>query len=142
MSLKNSSSFLALYFQQELKESSQNLGAFPIFVVPNCLDLSKYPCHKKSNLSELTVLSQTLRSHKCVNLGTLSRIHHKKSLDVAIQSLRLLKAQNVNVHLSIAGPDDGALNDLIHLSTTLDLIDHITFLPQLDFNQRFHISRP
>jgi glycosyltransferase involved in cell wall biosynthesis len=41
----------------------------------------------------------------------LSRLHHKKGLDVLAEAFRLIAGTRSDVHLVVAGPDDGAARD-------------------------------
>ena len=44
----------------------------------------------------------------------LSRLHFKKGLDVLAEAFAILAAQRSDVHLVVAGPDDGARQDFEH----------------------------
>ena len=64
-------------------------------------------------------------------MGTLGRLHKKKSLDVAINAISLLKDLGIDAILFIVGPDSGMKKKLRLLVKNKKLIDRVFFLGQI-----------
>jgi glycosyltransferase involved in cell wall biosynthesis len=96
----------------------------PIGLVPNGVDLAPF-----DDLPSRAVLEAEFPelAGKFVLLF-LARLHVKKGLDLLAQALAAVKGEHPEVHLLLAGPDDGALGPFLNQADALGLASKITYL--------------
>lgn len=103
---------------QELRQLFEGRGfaASRISQIPNPLP----GCTSKETAPSPAVDGQPLR------IGTLSRLVHKKGIDIFLQGFRLALDRGLKAHIVIGGdgPEKAALEKLCH---SLDLNAHVTF---------------
>src|SRR5205814_2010926 len=58
----------------------------------------------------------------------LGRLHAKKGLDLLAQAFAAVRRDHPELHLLLAGIDDGALGPFSEQAAALGLADHITYL--------------
>jgi glycosyltransferase involved in cell wall biosynthesis len=106
----------------EYEASRKALGAVHTFILPNGVDVSAY-----QDLPDKTVFESTFPQVKGkILLLFLGRINYKKGLDILIPAFQRARRQNSDLHLIIAGPDDGYLRRLKGLIEEHALDDQVT----------------
>src|SRR2546429_2591492 len=88
-----------------------------------------------SNLPGRGEFASSWRLTDCQIVLFLGRLHWVKGVDILIESIHLLKDLS-NVHLVIAGPDDGAERKLRSLVTEKGLNSRVTFTGFLNDTQK------
>lgn len=103
---------------ESLKEHFINHG-FPkerIFIAPNMIDIKKYDGKDKKDLLKQTHI-----------VGTLGRLEEEKGFIYLIEAIKILKDQNYNIKLKIAG--SGSIEtDLHNKVKDLNIEDNVEFL--------------
>jgi glycosyltransferase involved in cell wall biosynthesis len=79
----------------------------PIEVIPNGIFLEEVRSAITSGQDETTALPEA------PYILFLSRLHYKKGLDILAEAFIWVAKQHPNVNLVVAGPDQGARNDLV-----------------------------
>ena len=96
----------------------------PICFVPNGVDLDA--------LSDLPPRAELEREHPEIvgkfNLLFLGRLHVKKGLDLLAEAIADVSKRHPNVHLLLAGNDDGALGPFLKRTGELGLSERVTLL--------------
>jgi glycosyltransferase involved in cell wall biosynthesis len=99
----------------------------PVALIPNGVELGPF-----DNLPHRSVFESR---HPEVQgkflLLFLARMHQKKGLDLLAEAWRVLRADHPNLHLLLAGNDDGAGRPFLEQTRALGLSDHITPLGHL-----------
>lgn len=85
--------------------------------------------HKRSAPSERSRLLGD--DSERINLLFLGRLHKIKGIDLQIDAVRLLRNEELDVVLHLAGPDDGELKNLLMHAESLGLADYIRVLGPL-----------
>lgn len=88
---------------EEAAEAHSFIGAQKTFVIPNGIDMAVFS--KAPGAIDLQTIYPDIRASTVVLF--LGRIHEKKGLDILIPALKKTLDQGVDVHLLIAGPDEG-----------------------------------
>lgn len=88
-----------------------------IQVIPNPLDISRYPYQPRASVSP--------------NLMWLRAFHSVYNPEMAVRVLHFIRSQHAGVRLRMIGPDkgDGTLARCRELAVELGVTDHIQFLP-------------
>ena len=98
--------------------------------VPSAVDRRIYD-HINKSQERKKWLDRLRLDSKTVLIGQAAAMTHQKGYETLLESLRLLKNQNLKFHCAIAG--DGELkNSLVHLTEKLQLQNEITFLGWID----------
>jgi len=106
-----------------LKQSLNQIEEIPIQIIPNSIDLGKYPYTQRPNLDKI----------KIVWLRAFDKIYNPH---LAIKLVHyLVKNGEKNVSLTMIGPDkDGSMEQCIKLSEDLGIKDLVHFTGGLSFN--------
>lgn len=88
---------------EEVAEACSFIGAQRTFVIPNGIDMAVF--RKAPRAIDLRAIYPDI--HAGAVALFLGRIHEKKGLDILIPALKKTLDQGVDVHLLIAGPDEG-----------------------------------
>ena len=106
----------------EYEASKNALGEVRPFILPNGVDVSTY-----SDFPGKTGFASIYpRAKGKILLLFLGRINYKKGLDILIPAFRRAMSLNRDLHLIIAGPDDGYLGRLKDLIEKHGLGDQVT----------------
>lgn len=121
----------ALHFlnYDEWGEAPDYVSGHPAFVIPNGIDISGFQdLPGRVELREM--YPQTRNS---IVILFLSRIHIKKGLDILVPALKEALGQGLDLHLIIAGPDEGGYRSRVrHLITQAGIGDAVTFAGEVD----------
>lgn len=103
----------------------------PVCLVPNGVDLRPF---------ESLHLAESLRDQMPILQGKhvllfFSRVHSKKGLDLLAPALREVVADHPEIHLMMAGKDDGALSPFLAMMEAFGLRDRVTYLGHLGPDQ-------
>lgn len=102
------------YLAQTFQPFSKNIK-----VIPNFIDLVKYPFLNREILDDLNIL--WVRS-----------FHKSYQPHLAIEIVQLIKAKNIRIKVTMVGPDkDGSLAECQNLAKKLDVSDQIHFTGRL-----------
>ena len=99
----------------------------PVCLVPNGVDLRPF---------ESLPPADALRNQIPILQGKhvllfFSRVHAKKGLDLLAPALRQVVAEHADIHLLMAGKDDGALSPFLATMDSYGLRDRVTYLGHL-----------
>ena len=103
----------------------------PICLVPNGVDLSLFD--QLPPRSELEAEYPELRG-KFVLLF-FGRLHAKKGLDMLAESLAILAPEYPDLHVVLAGRDDGSLNPFLAHATERQISDKVTYVGHVSGEQ-------
>ena len=123
---------------QEKNEVEKLIPKSKIEIIPNGLNLNEFreikPIKRSNFLKKYNIKSTSY--NKFIIMGTLGRLHKKKSLDVAINAISLLKDSDIDAILFIVGPDSGMKNKLRLLVKNKKLLDRVFFLDQISGKEK------
>lgn len=71
----------------------------------------------------------------------MSRLHHKKGLDILLDAFALVRQTHSEVKLKVAGPDDGALKPALAQVQRLGLSDAVEFLGPIYGQEKYAFLR-
>jgi len=108
----------------ELARSTNRIRAARIRTIHNGVDFQRISEHRSRVLREQLKLDDDT-----VLLGALGNIRSPKGYDFLLQAIAQLRARGHQVHLAIAGDDQGALADELRAQREiLGLTEHVTLL--------------
>lgn len=119
----------------EFLASSSALKGARTFILPNGVDVSAY----KELPDKVELMSIYPHFKDKVLVLFLGRIHYKKGLDVLVRAFRRAQLVNQDLHLLIAGPDDGYLNDLTKIIAENGVSDHVTLVGMVSGHRKLEI---
>lgn len=96
----------------------------PICLVPNGVDLAPFQDLPDRSAFEAEY-PQLAGKFLLLFFG---RLHHKKGLDLLAQAVATLAREHKNLHVVLAGTDDGAQEPFVALAESLGVGDRLTFL--------------
>jgi len=129
--LANASAIMAVSPVEREDAVQFNVKADRMRIVPNAIETSDY-----LKLPECGAFKKRLGlQHKNLILF-LGRLHWIKGPDVLIRAFAKICANDPDVHLVIAGPDDGQEHILRHLANELGIESRVTFTGFLDQNDK------
>lgn len=115
--------------QAEYDQARKHFTNTNVEIIPLTFDIESY-----RNVPDPAAAQQTygFANHDGPTALFLSRIHHKKGIEVLLRAMRQLRDGGSNCRLLIAGTgDDQYTQSLKELSTELNLDDAVTFLGQI-----------
>ena len=129
--IKNASGDVAL--NDDEANAYTRMGANPdrVTIIPNGIDLAEY--------QNLPPKGCFRKRHDLVGYPLvlyIGRIHESKRIDLLIKTFASLPTPLEDAKLVIAGPDDGALRSIKHLSSTLGIEERVLFIGFLDGREK------
>lgn len=103
----------------------------PIVISPNGIAREK--------LDDIAQLPMVKTGAACIVF--MSRLHHKKGLDILLDAFALIRKTHPEVKLKVAGPDDGALKPAMAQVQRLGLSDWVEFLGPIYGQEKYAFLR-